>query len=205
MSWQRIVLSISMAAIAAGLAPRPALADFDVQPVNVGGKIYTGGVDDGTGEVHDFQRVFTYAFQEEPDDPFNIGDPGFNAVAGSGLQAVAMQFDILGPAQGSRLPYNLSYWDGTGDVEWTIVPNGEALKLILGRNRGRPLRAPACLPASRCKPWKPTAACTSTSARRCWGATETRCRPTTAVGATATASRRRRGFMRWPCSFATAL
>ena len=43
-----------------------------------------------------------------------------------------MAFDILGPTTGSVLPFNLSYWNGTGPVTWGSVPSGEVLNYSLG-------------------------------------------------------------------------
>jgi hypothetical protein len=102
---------------------------FDVRPSAAGGKIVTGGVSDATGDTVAGQRVFGFDFgSDDPSQPFFTQDPGFNALVGSGLQAGALSFDVLGPSTGSALPYNLSYWDGTGNVSWSAAPSGEQLQ-----------------------------------------------------------------------------
>lgn len=69
-------------------------------------------------------RVWGGRFQTNPFDPFFTDDPGFGAVQGSGLPA------------GSQIGFNtladLLYWDGTGSVTWTAVPNNEQLRIKFG-------------------------------------------------------------------------
>jgi hypothetical protein len=111
-------------------SPRPVQAQHvDIAPVNVGGQIVTNGHDDGGGNDFLNVRVFGLDFGEDSLDPFFIGDPGFNAPTGSGLlPGVPLFFDVLGPGSGSGLlPFNLSYWDGTGPVTWGAVPDAETL------------------------------------------------------------------------------
>jgi len=111
-----------------------ACAHDDVRPKNDAGKVATDGYDDGTGITTPDVRVFGYDFGEDPADPFFTQDPGFNSLVGSGLQAGALSFDVLGPASGSGLPFNLSYWDGAGAVTWTSVPMSEQLRWNRGAN-----------------------------------------------------------------------
>lgn len=129
-SWSAKSLGLAIAAAAlCGQGARTARADFDVRPGAASGKVVTGGVDDGTGETPAVLRVFGYEFGEgDSGQPFFTQDPGFNALVGSGLQAGPLSFDVLGPTSGSALPFNLSYWDGTGAVAWTAAPAGETLQ-----------------------------------------------------------------------------
>jgi hypothetical protein len=123
-----------VAAIFAALPLQLAQADFDARPYNVGGQIVTGGFDDGTNQFVPIQTSFGYTLGgDDPTDPFFTQDPGFNAAAGSGLTpGSTMAFDVLGPSSGSVLPFNLSYWNGSGAVSWSIVPHDETLNLALG-------------------------------------------------------------------------
>ena len=133
--WVRGFVMALTAVFAVALATRSALAqtDFDVRPYNVGGQIHTGGIADSDGTFHPTQTVFGYGFGDNPLDPFFTEDPGFNSESGSGLtDGAVMAFDILGPDSGSALPFNLSYWDGTGAVSWGTVPSGESLESQIG-------------------------------------------------------------------------
>ncbi len=134
MSQRRVLVGLASAALALAYAANAARAGYDARPYNVDGKIATGGFDDGTSDFVPVDTVFGYTLgSDDPDQPFFTQDPGFNAAAGSGLTAGAtMAFDILGPTSGSVLPFDLSYWDGTGAVSWSSVPNGESLNFDLG-------------------------------------------------------------------------
>jgi len=105
-------------------AQAPFVIDNDVQPRVLAGKIVTDAIDDATGDVTPDVRHFGYAFGEDPKDPYFLQDPGFEALAGSGLPA------------GSVLSFNvdrhLAYWDGTGPVSFTTSPTGETLRFNLG-------------------------------------------------------------------------
>ncbi len=130
---RRVFVSGALAAAVLVCTGNAARSDFDVRPYNVDGQIATGGFDDGTSEFVPVETAFGYVFGDDPADPFFTQDPGFNAEAGSGLTpGSTMTFDILGPTTGSALPFNLSYWDGTGAVSWGSVPDGEALNFSLG-------------------------------------------------------------------------
>lgn len=69
-------------------------------------------------------RVWGSRFQANPLDPFFTNDPGFGAVAGSGLPG------------GSQIGFNvlddLLYWDGSGDVSFGPVPDSEMLNIRFG-------------------------------------------------------------------------
>ena len=96
----------------------------DISPRVSGGKIVADAHDDGSGMTFPLVRVFGYDFGEDADDPFFIGDPGFNAAAGSGLPA--------GSRIGFQVLNDLKYWDGAGSVGFGAVPSGETLKLQFG-------------------------------------------------------------------------
>lgn len=103
-----------------------ASAHFDVAPYVAGGKIVTGGEDDGTGESSPVVRTFGYDFGEEIDNPYTIADPGFNAAAGSGLpQGSQLRFDVLS---------SLTYWDGGGEPTFSATPAGESITIAFGAN-----------------------------------------------------------------------
>jgi hypothetical protein len=114
----------------------PAFAHFDVVPYANGGKIQTGGHDDGTNEDVISNRVFGYDFGEDLMDPYFIGDPGFNNGA---FAAGVYPNDGLLPAN-KTLTFdvitNLLYWDGTGAVDFTPAPLLVSLGLIRGSNEG---------------------------------------------------------------------
>jgi hypothetical protein len=109
----------------------------DVRPRVSEGMIVTDGHIDATSEIIPGLRVFGYDFQEDPADPYFAADPGFNAIAGSGLPGGSqLLFNILSGAD-FDLPANLSFWDGTDtnaaapgiQVEFGLVPSGETLRL----------------------------------------------------------------------------
>jgi hypothetical protein len=104
----------------------------DIRPYVADGRILTAGFNDATStEVLDM-RVFGYDFGEDPGQPFFAQDPGFNAAAGSGLAAGSqLLFNIVG-AGGLGLAANLSFWDGSGDVDFAVAPAGETLTLNFG-------------------------------------------------------------------------
>ncbi len=89
---------------------RTGVANFEVDPENpfvvIGSEVW-GGV-----------------YLEDPLDPFFTNDPGFAALAGSGLPA--------GSLLGFNVLDDLKYWDGTGPVSFGPVPNGEELRIRLG-------------------------------------------------------------------------
>jgi len=111
-----------------------AQAHDDVVPYALGGKIVTGGHDDGTGVDTIAKQVFGFDFGEEPSDPYFIGDPGFN----NGAFAVGIfPGDGLLPAGftlGFNVLTNLGYWDGTGSVSFAAAPAGISLGLQRGSN-----------------------------------------------------------------------
>lgn len=121
-------------------------AHFDFVPEVVNGQIATGGHDDEEGVDVDSLRVGGYDFGEVPEDPYNIGDPGFNTngvstfVGGSSLRLTA------GPVNGAFL----SYWDGTGPVNFTTAPAGASLSLSGSPTRSLSLTGTSAtyLPAS---------------------------------------------------------
>jgi hypothetical protein len=100
------------------------VVDNDVQPRVAGGKIVTDAIDDASGGVTPNVRHFGYEFGEDPKDPYFLQDPGFVALAGSGLPG------------GSVLSFNverhLAYWNGAGRVSFTTPPSGETLRFNLG-------------------------------------------------------------------------
>lgn len=69
-------------------------------------------------------RVWGGRFGTNAQDPFFTDDPGYGAVAGSGLPPGSyVAFDVLD---------DLKYWNGVGAVEFGPVPNGEKLRIKLG-------------------------------------------------------------------------
>lgn len=96
----------------------------DMSPYVVGGKIIVGAYIDGEGAGGEAQYVFGYELGESAIDPYNIGDPGFNAQSGSGLTP--------GSNLGVRVLSDLYYWDGAGDFALSATPEGESLMLLFG-------------------------------------------------------------------------
>lgn len=69
-------------------------------------------------------RVWGGRFHADPQDPFFADDPGFGATAGSGLPA--------GSQVGFNVLDDLMYWDGSGTITFSPVPNQEQLRIKLG-------------------------------------------------------------------------
>jgi hypothetical protein len=98
--------------------------DADVRPAVVNARVVTQAHDDVTGEDISNVRVFSFAFQEDPADPYFISDPGFSAIIGSGLpQGSQLNFNALG---------SLRFWNGSGAVGFGNTANHEQLRI----NRG---------------------------------------------------------------------
>lgn len=117
-------------------------ADYDVRPYVSGGKLITGGYDDGTSSFVPVNRVFEYAFQEDLADPYFTSDPGFNSTSSSGIPGGSqISFNILGGSP-FGLPANLTYWDGNDtdpsipgvQVGFGLVPDNESITFSYGSN-----------------------------------------------------------------------
>jgi hypothetical protein len=126
-------MTIVTASICAFLFPLAGAGQHsDIKPNVLDGRIITDGHIDATGETFPGQRIFGYDFQEDPLDPYVIGDPGFNTVGPSMLPPGSqLSFNVLAPAV-FGLPSNLTYWNGSGAVSFGSAPSGETLRL----NRG---------------------------------------------------------------------
>jgi hypothetical protein len=100
--------------------------DFDVAPRVANNQITTDAFHDALKLLVDNVRVFAFEFGEIPGQPFFLPDPGFHPLPGSGF------------AEGSNVGFNvtsgLTYWDGSGSVNFGTVPGGETLRLALGAN-----------------------------------------------------------------------
>ena len=111
--------SIFLVPLCIAVVAKSAFADFDLSPGVVNGRIVTNGVDDDTSEFVPRVQVFDYSFGDDPNDPFRISDPGFDAIGGNGLPQGSMLFlDVRS---------NLRFWSGAGDVVFT--PATETLTL----------------------------------------------------------------------------
>jgi hypothetical protein len=146
MIFRRILWSVILVASATGVATAE---HADVRPRVADGKIVTDGHIDETSTTIPGLRVFGYDFQEDPADPYFASDPGFNAIAGSGLPGGSeLRFNIPSGAT-FGLPGNLTFWDGADSdpalpgvqVQFGAVPNNESLRLNLGSNNVT-IRAP---------------------------------------------------------------
>ena len=62
--------------------------DSDVRVRVESGRIRTDAFDDGSGTLIPNVNYFAYEFGEDPKDPYFLADPGFNAIAGSGLTPI---------------------------------------------------------------------------------------------------------------------
>lgn len=103
-----------------------ASAHFDFTPYASDGKLVLGGSDDGTGETVPVLRVNGYDFGEDAGDPYNIGDPGFNNDSGPALTP-GSELRLAALPAGQAF---LSFWDGTGDIDFTPTGAGTSLSLI---------------------------------------------------------------------------
>jgi hypothetical protein len=113
-----------------------AVAHDDVVPYSDLSKLLTGGHDDLGGTTSVVQAVFGYDFGEDPQDPWIIGDPGFNnsvaftgSFTNSGLLPSSgnLTLSVYGGSYGS-----LHYWDGSGSAMFAPVTNGTEIMLDSG-------------------------------------------------------------------------
>ena len=120
-------LAIWLAVLAFGGAGATASAqtiiDGDVLPGILNNKVFTGAHLDATGADIPNVRVFGYAFQTDPLDPYFTQDPGFNAPAGNLPAATAFAFNIQS---------GLTYWNGAGPVTFSATPHAEKFLFTLG-------------------------------------------------------------------------
>jgi hypothetical protein len=104
----------------------------DIKPDVENGRIITHAWVDATSELTPDVRVFGYDFQEDPLDPYFIGDPGINTAGPSGLPAGSVLSFNIADGASFGLPGNLTFWNGMGSVAFSTVPNLETLRLNLG-------------------------------------------------------------------------
>lgn len=128
--------SRAMVGIAASwLTATVALAHFDVVPYSDGSKILTGGHDHGASPTVTVptMTVYGYDFNEDPGNPYSIGDPGINnsssftsgVFVNDGLMPAGMlSFSVSSGSYGS-----LHYWDGTGSPSFSPVTGGVEVTL----------------------------------------------------------------------------
>jgi hypothetical protein len=130
-------IRISCLVLVAAFADITHAQHADVRPRVSEGMIVTDGYIDSASATIEGLRIFGYDFQEDPADPYFAADPGFNALAGSGLPGGSqLRFNILSGAD-FGLPANLSFWDGTDkdltetgiQVQFGLAPSGETLRL----------------------------------------------------------------------------
>ena len=97
----------------------------DVRPYVAASQIVTGAHDDATGQDIAVVRAYGYDFGEDAADPYFIGDPGFNAEAGSGLTPGSqLRFNVLG---------DLVYWNGTTpSPSFGATPADESIRFNFG-------------------------------------------------------------------------
>ena len=128
-SWAMVGITASW------LTATAAFAHFDVVPYSDGSKILTGGHDHGVSpEVTvPSMTVYGYDFNEDPGNPYEIGDPGINNSSSftSGvfvndglLPAGMLSFSVYSGSYGS-----LHYWDGTGSPSFSPVTGGVEVTL----------------------------------------------------------------------------
>lgn len=119
------LLTIASAATAARAA-------YDFIPRIENGKIVTGGYDDGAGANVSSLRVSGYAFGSNPDDPYNLNDPGFNTIGASTFRSgTQLRFQPLPLADNVFL----QYWNGTGTPLFATTPQGVSIRLSASPTR----------------------------------------------------------------------
>lgn len=129
---QRFLMSCVLPVMIAGGSARAQDCDppghLDIAPIVQDGKIHTGLADYESDPGNPFviagTKVWGARFHQDPLDPFFTDDPGFTALTGSGLPA--------GSLFGWNALADLTYWDGTGPVQFGAVPNNEVLRIRLG-------------------------------------------------------------------------
>jgi len=111
------LIATTLAANASWLhAVNPFVIAADARPRVAGGKLITDAFDDSTSTLVQNVRTFGWQFQSIPGDPYFIQDPGFNAVAGSGLQG--------GSFIGFNVSRGLSFFSGSEPVDLGQIPVG---------------------------------------------------------------------------------
>ena len=128
-------------AVAVALLASVACAHNDVVPYSNGTKILTGGHSDLAGTTDELLSAFGYDFGEDPNDPWVIGDPGFNnssAFTTSFPNAGALSAGTLALSVFSGNYGSLHYWDGTGtSAAFSPVASGVEINLNRGSNNLR--------------------------------------------------------------------
>ncbi len=137
-----IAFRLAAMAVVAALLPSVACAQHnDVVPYSNGTKILTGGHSDLANTTDELLSVFGYDFGEDPNDPWVIGDPGFNNSSAfttsfpnaGALPAGALALSVFSGNYGS-----LHYWDGTGtSAAFSPVASGVEINLNRGSNNLR--------------------------------------------------------------------
>ena len=139
-SYQR-AFCLGAIAVAAALLASVACAHNDVVPYSNGTKIVTGGHSDLADTTDELLSVFGYDFGEDPNDPWVIGDPGFNnssAFTTSFPNAGALSAGTLALSVFSGNYGSLHYWDGTGtSAAFSPVASGVEINLNRGSNNLR--------------------------------------------------------------------
>ena len=99
-----------------------AAQEMDLSPRVADGRLVVDAYLDATAERLENVRVFGWEFGEIVENPFALGDPGFNALAGvSGLPPTSRV--------GIQVLADLLYWDGSEDVSFDTVPDQETIDL----------------------------------------------------------------------------
>ena len=128
-------------AVAVALLASVACAHNDVVPYSNGTKILTGGHSDLANTTDELLSAFGYDFGEDPNDPWVIGDPGFNnssAFTTSFPNAGALPAGTLALSVFSGNYGSLHYWDGTGtSAAFSPVASGVEINLNRGSNNLR--------------------------------------------------------------------
>ena len=137
-----IAFRLAAMAVVAALLPSVACAQHnDVVPYSNGTKILTGGHSDLANTTDELLSVFGYDFGEDPNDPWVIGDPGFNNSSAfttsfpnaGALPAGALALSVFSGNYGS-----LHYWDGSGtSAAFSPVASGVEINLNRGSNNLR--------------------------------------------------------------------
>lgn len=126
-------VSVALIALFIGVSSTYVLAEADahgdISPRVANWQLVTDAYIDAVAQRVQNVRVFGFDFGEDPADPFFIGDPGFNALAGSGLSGSGLP---SGLRVGFQLVSNLSYWNGEGPVNFAPAPADAGLALRFG-------------------------------------------------------------------------
>jgi len=120
-------------AVTAAIHADTSAQEIDILAFNNNGKVETGRIDAGSGQVQTGARLFTETFTLVLPSLFGTTAPGFfNNTTYPLLPSADLRFDALAVTHpDTQLGYNLLYWDGIGTVDFGAPATGTTLQFRL--------------------------------------------------------------------------